>query len=51
MESEDEVAVLAAGQGLTLRPGIAHKARNGSTMEVRFLVISEPPSHGDRVET
>jgi mannose-6-phosphate isomerase-like protein (cupin superfamily) len=50
MEVEGETMLLAAGHGLRIMPGVRHQVRNPSTGEVRFLVISQPPSHGDRVE-
>jgi mannose-6-phosphate isomerase-like protein (cupin superfamily) len=39
---------LAAGQGLHVPPGAAHRFRNESGAEVHFLVVSAPKSHGDR---
>ena len=39
---------LTAGQGLEIPPGQPHQAINNSGSDVRFLVISQPPSHGDR---
>ena len=46
------VAILSfsTGQGLRIPPGTAHRFRNKSSKPVRFLVISQPPSHGDRVD-
>jgi len=41
--------LLAEGEGLEISPGTVHQARNVSDHEVRFLVISQPPSHGDRI--
>ena len=40
---------LAAREGLRILPGIPHQIGNESTEPVQFLVISQPPSHGDRV--
>jgi mannose-6-phosphate isomerase-like protein (cupin superfamily) len=40
---------LAARQGLRILPGVPHRIRNESRDPVQFLVISQPPSHGDRV--
>jgi mannose-6-phosphate isomerase-like protein (cupin superfamily) len=40
---------LSAGEGVRVHPGIPHQIRNKSSELVQFLVISEPPSHGDRV--
>ncbi|HSC79147.1 MAG TPA: cupin domain-containing protein [Chitinolyticbacter sp.] len=39
---------LAPEQGLHVPAGIAHQVLNRSADDVHFLVISEPPSHGDR---
>jgi mannose-6-phosphate isomerase-like protein (cupin superfamily) len=41
---------LRAGEGLEIAPGQIHQAVNRSSTPVRFLVTSQPPSHGDRVE-
>ena len=49
MEVEGAVHVLAAGAGLEIAPGEAHQARNESAGDVHFLVVSQPPSHGDRI--
>jgi mannose-6-phosphate isomerase-like protein (cupin superfamily) len=40
---------LRAREGAHVRPGVVHQARNVSESDVEFLVISEPPSHGDRI--
>jgi mannose-6-phosphate isomerase-like protein (cupin superfamily) len=37
-------------QGLEIAPREIHQAINRSTRAVRFLVTSNPPSHGDRVD-
>lgn len=36
-------------QGLEIEPRTAHQFRNDSVKDVRFLVVSSPSSHGDRV--
>ena len=41
---------LRAGEGMHVPPGAAHQLRNEGNMEIRFLVISSPKSHGDREE-
>ena len=38
-----------AHQGLEVAPGIAHQIFNRSKENLHFLVISQPPSHGDRL--
>ncbi len=50
MEVEHHDFVLHAGQGLEIAPGQEHQAKNRSTADVRILVVSQPPSHDDRVE-
>jgi mannose-6-phosphate isomerase-like protein (cupin superfamily) len=49
MEANGEGIILMTGQGLAIPPGSRHQFRNHSDQPVRFLVISQPPSHGDRV--
>ncbi len=39
---------LAAGQGLEVVPGARHQIFNRSEAPLEFLVVSQPPSHGDR---
>jgi len=50
MEIEHHDFVMKAGEGIEVSPGLAHQALNRSGAEVRFLVTSQPPSHGDRVD-
>ena len=49
LEVEGDEVVVRAGEGMEIGPGIAHQAINRSGSAVRFLVTSQPPSHGDRV--
>lgn len=42
---------LQAQQGVEVPAGLAHQMRNDSDREIEFIVISQPPSHGDRVLT
>jgi mannose-6-phosphate isomerase-like protein (cupin superfamily) len=48
MEVDGGSIVLTAGQGIWIPAGEAHQMRNDSGDEVHFLVVSHPPSHGDR---
>ena len=48
MELEDRLLVLGTRQGLEIAPGRAHQAMNRTNADVSFLVVSQPPSHGDR---
>jgi mannose-6-phosphate isomerase-like protein (cupin superfamily) len=41
---------LGAGQGLHVPAGAPHRLFNDATRDVRFLVVSTPPSHGDRID-
>ena len=49
MEIEAEILQLSGGDGVWILPGMRHQIRNESREAVRFLVISQPPSHGDRI--
>jgi len=49
LEVEGREYVLGPGDGLEIHPGQKHHAFNRSGSDVRMLVISQPPSHGDRV--
>jgi len=40
---------LRSGEGLHVPPGAAHQMRNESASSVRFVVVSAPKSHGDRI--
>jgi mannose-6-phosphate isomerase-like protein (cupin superfamily) len=48
MERDGARINLGAGRGLEISPGVPHQFMNESTSDVEFLVISCPPSHGDR---
>lgn len=43
--------VMRPGEGLEIAPGEVHQAVNRGPQPVRFLVTSQPPSHGDRIDT
>jgi mannose-6-phosphate isomerase-like protein (cupin superfamily) len=43
------VHVLKERIGVQVQPGTLHQVRNESADPVRFLVVSAPKSHGDRV--
>ncbi|MDO9374057.1 MAG: cupin domain-containing protein [Ferruginibacter sp.] len=40
--------VVGPRESIHIPPGDVHKISNNSTCDLEFLVISEPPSHGDR---
>jgi len=48
MDIEGEPTLLQAGTGLRIMPGVRHQIRNPSSGPLRLLVISQPPSHGDK---
>lgn len=50
MEVEGENTLVPAGSGIRILPGMWHQVRNPTPGAVRFLVISQPPSRGDRIE-
>lgn len=49
MKADRQRIPLSAGQGLRVSPGTYHCLCNESDQPVRFLVISQPPSHGHRI--
>jgi mannose-6-phosphate isomerase-like protein (cupin superfamily) len=51
IDLEGTELTLSAGQGLHIEAGKRHQVHNRSASDVEFLVISNPPSHGDRVAT
>ncbi len=40
---------LHAHQGIAVAPNVPHQMLNNSDADLEFLVVSQPPSHGDRV--
>jgi mannose-6-phosphate isomerase-like protein (cupin superfamily) len=49
IEVERQRFVIRAGEGMEISAGQLHQAVNSGPTPVRMLVISQPPSHGDRV--
>ncbi len=49
IEVEGRTEVLRAHEGVEVAPGVPHRIWNESELEVEFLVVSQPPSHGDRI--
>jgi mannose-6-phosphate isomerase-like protein (cupin superfamily) len=49
MQFDDDAVTVPAHHGLEIAPAIPHQAKNLSNADVRFLIISQPPSHGDRI--
>jgi len=48
MEVDGRLVTLAAGHGISIPSGIPHQMRNNSGEDIHFLLVSQPPSHGDR---
>ena len=48
-EIEDKIVEVKPNEGLHIKPNQKHKIKNESISALHFLVISEPKSHGDRV--
>jgi len=49
VEVEGAVHRLDERNGIEIAPGLAHEVRNDGDAAAEFLVVSQPPSHGDRV--
>jgi mannose-6-phosphate isomerase-like protein (cupin superfamily) len=50
MEVEGRSTLVPAGNGIRILPGVRHQLSNPSSGPARFLVISQPPGHADRIE-
>lgn len=50
LELEGVLHRLRRGEGLHVPPGAAHQMRNAGGADARFLVVSAPKSHGDRID-
>ena len=48
IEAGENRVTLCAGEGLHIPPRLPHQLKNESVRDVEFLVVSAPPSHGDR---
>lgn len=48
-EVEDEIFEVLEGQGFHILPEKKHRILNNTDTILEFIVISEPKSHGDRV--
>jgi len=40
---------LVPRSGIEIAPGVSHQALNEGDTDAEFLVVSTPPSHGDRI--
>jgi mannose-6-phosphate isomerase-like protein (cupin superfamily) len=49
LEIDGVLFTLTTHQGIEIPPGTPHRFMNQSSTDVVFLVISQPHSHGDRV--
>jgi mannose-6-phosphate isomerase-like protein (cupin superfamily) len=49
IEFDNELVQLNQHQGIEIAPHMEHKFRNNSASDVRFMVVSFPKAHGDRV--
>lgn len=50
-EISGEIINVQSGESLHIKAGQVHSLENKSTEEIRFLVVSQPKSHGDKVST
>ena len=50
MEINGQKKLIPAGSGIRILPGTRHQIHNPSSGPVRFLVVSQPASHGDRID-
>ena len=50
-ETADNTIQVSANESFHVPPNTVHKISNGGVEPLRFIVISEPQSHGDRFNT
>jgi mannose-6-phosphate isomerase-like protein (cupin superfamily) len=50
MEANGQLIRISTGEGVRIPPGVRHQIKNATNQPIRFLAISEPPSHADRIE-
>lgn len=43
------ICSIGQNQGISIKPGVRHRILNNGDSDLEFIVISEPKSHGDRV--
>ncbi|HTR30595.1 MAG TPA: cupin domain-containing protein [Puia sp.] len=48
-ETDGVQATVSGGEGYRVAPGARHRIHNPGKEDLRFLVVSQPKSHGDRV--
>ena len=48
MQMQNELIDVRAGEGIEVEPGLTHQMRNQDERPLEFLVISVPPSAGNR---
>lgn len=49
-EIDDQIYEVKAGESIHILPLSKHFVRNKDIEELHFLVVSEPKSHGDRID-
>jgi mannose-6-phosphate isomerase-like protein (cupin superfamily) len=49
MELDGEELTLRPREGVEVAPRVPHRMMNRAAEDLEFLVVSAPPSHGDRV--
>lgn len=45
----DQSVLVQAGEGIEVLPMEYHQMKNTGSQSVEFIVVSAPPSHGDRI--
>ncbi|MHC3994172.1 cupin domain-containing protein [Thiomicrolovo sp. ZZH C-3] len=50
LEVSDEIFTLHPGEGFHIPAGTPHTLSNAHAQDLEFLVVSTPPSHGDRID-
>lgn len=46
---DQKIVEVEAGESMHILPGVKHQIKNLTSLDLHFLVISQPKSHGDRI--
>ena len=49
-EIGNDAILVEPNEGIQVTPGLNHKISNQAKTDLEFIVISRPPSHGDRID-
>ncbi len=48
-EIDNQCIHVSTNEAIIIKPGLKHYVKNETPDEIEFIVVSRPPSHGDRI--